>query len=74
MSAVTAIFSAIASLPAIIQSFSTLVNWLEAKFGPNWPQRVEDLHSASLKWEASKSDAERMNAVQAMAVAFNSTK
>ncbi len=74
MTALVALFNAIASIPAIIQGFTTLVSWLEEKFGPDWLARVEDLHSASLQWQAAQTETERMNAVKAMALAFNSTK
>jgi hypothetical protein len=62
------------SLPAMIKAVKGLVSWLEAEFGPNWFQRIQDIKAASEKWNSAQTEKERADAVSAMALAWNSTK
>lgn len=64
----------ILALPAVFSAFAGLIKWLEERFGPNWFERIQDLHAASLQWEAAQTSEERSNAVKALALAFNSHK
>lgn len=72
--AILAGLKALAALPAIFSAFKELIGWLEVQFGPDWPQRLEDLKSASVQWTAAKSTQERADAASALAKAFNSHK
>lgn len=68
------ILAAIAAIPAIIQGVRDLIGFLEQEFGPNWPQRLQDLKTASQQWSAAQTTEERANAAKALAAAFNSHK
>lgn len=69
-----AVLKAIAAFPAILSALKELGGWLETQFGPNWPERIEDLRVASDVWTKAKNAKERNHAVAEMARAFNSSK
>lgn len=71
---VAAALKILTAIPDVLKALKALIGWLEVQFGPDWPQRLADLQSASAKWSSAQTTKEREDAAKALAAALNSRK